>query len=214
MPKMPPRQLHLISPKLSRGPTFTGPIGKAKILTEQQFQTALTFVQDSLYPTRDRLYLLLSRYAGLRAQEIARLYVEDITDVVGKVTDVIEVSKRGAKYGKERSIPMRPELKNELVAYLADSGITKGPIFWDMYGKPVTPNAVVQQMRTIYRNCGFRGARSHSGRRHFITALARKANTVGASLKDVQILAGHADLDTTALYIDPSEQAGKLVGLA
>lgn len=213
MAKMPPRRDDLINPRTNarRKPTFTGPIGRAKILTDEQFQTALDQTAESLYPTRDRLYLLLSRYAGLRAKEIATLHVEDVVDVTGKVNSVIEVSKRGAKYGKERSIPMRAELKAALEEYLRDGDIDRGPVFWGYHGKPVTANSVAKQIKAIYVNCGFRGARSHSGRRHFITAMARKANTVGASLVDVQKLAGHADLETTALYIDPARQAEKLI---
>lgn len=45
-----------------------------------------------------------------------------------------------------------------------------------------------------YRHLGFVGCSSHSGRRTFITNAARKISTVGASLKDVQELAGHTNL--------------------
>jgi integrase len=48
-------------------------IGKqAKILTEKQPRTALTYVSEHhRYPFRDRVMLLLSFKAGLRAKEIA-----------------------------------------------------------------------------------------------------------------------------------------------
>lgn len=211
--KMPPRKPELMKAK-TRAPSHSGPHGKAKVLTPTQIQVALSAAEDTrIYGLRDRLYVLLSHYCGLRAQEIAYLHVEDITDVTGVIGDHMQISKRAAKYGKERMVPLRPEVKDALIEYVKLAEIEKGPIFWSKQARPVTPNAVQQQIRRIYLACDYTGASSHSGRRHFITKLAQKANTVGASLKDVQILAGHADLSTTERYIDPSPHADALVGL-
>jgi integrase len=61
---------------------------------------------------------------------------------------------------------------------------------------------------------GFFGCSSHGGRRTFITNAARKISTVGGSLRDVQELAGHANLRTTQRYIDVNPDAQvKVVGL-
>src|SRR5882762_6839005 len=58
-----------------------------------------------------------------------------------------------------------------------------------------------------YRDLGFVGCSSHSGRRTFITNAARKISTVGGSLRDVQMLAGHTNLRTTQRYIDANPEA-------
>ena len=58
---------------------------------------------------------------------------------------------------------------------------------------------------------GFQGCSSHSGRRTFITSAARKISTVGGSLRDVQMLAGHAALSTTQRYIEADVEAQRKV---
>ena len=189
-----------------------GPLGKAKILSPEQFDRAAnTALQNALFGTRDQLFVLLSRFCGLRANEIAHLHIEDITDAEGKFIDRINVSKRGAKYGKERVVHMRPEVVEALQAYVASTGIDTGPIFWTYRGEPMTSNAVQKQIKAAYSACGFKGARSHSGRRYAITTMAQKANTIGASLQDVSLFAGHANLSTTARYIDASPHAPKMI---
>ena len=58
------------------------------------------------------------------------------------------------------------------------------------------------------------GCSSHSGRRTFITNAARKISTVGGSLRDVQMLAGHTNLRTTQRYIEANAEAQvRVVGL-
>lgn len=157
--------------------------------------------------------LYLSMYAALRSKEIANLHISDITDVEGKLTNTLNVTKRAAKYGKERFIPMNSKLKDTMAAYVKESGIEDGPLFYDKFGKQITPNAVQKQIKSLYQACGFKGARSHSGRRTFITNLARQTGTLNCSLVDVQMLAGHSSLQTTQAYIDVSPNAGKLVNL-
>lgn len=210
--KVPPRKVPFKAPVANRKPSHSGGLGRAKILTPEQFDEALASTETlSLYPGRDQCFLLLSHRAGMRSQEIALLWVEDVTDVRGRLTDTISVSKRAGKYGRARDIPMHPSIKEALAAYLSATGITEGPIFWSAQGRPMTPNAVQKQIASIYARCGFRGARSHSGRRGFITTAARTANMHNSSIKDVQLLAGHSDLKTTAGYIEASPGAVNLV---
>ena len=74
-----------------------------------------------------------------------------------------------------------------------------------------TSYALVNKFAGWYRMLGFQGASSHSGRRTFITNAARRISTVGGSLRDVQLLAGHSALSTTQRYIEGSEEAKRRV---
>ncbi|TDK29811.1 site-specific integrase [Rhizobium deserti] len=213
--RFPPRRFQKTKPRVTRRrSTHSGPLGKAKVLTAQQFdQAAEMALSKSLYGPRDQLFIMLSRYGGLRAREIATLHVEDVTDATGALADKIAISKRGAKYGKARTVRMHPNLKAALEKYLLNSKITSGPIFWSYRGGPATSNMVQKQIKSVYTLCGFEGARSHSGRRYVITTMAQAANMVGASLEDVRIFAGHSDITTTAAYVEESMYADKLVNL-
>jgi integrase/recombinase XerD len=211
--KFPPRKAIKVPPKAEvHRVSHRGHHGRAKIITSDQFETALAKCEEkSVFSTRDRLMLLLSHYAALRAQEIAWLEYEDISDVTGEIVASIHVTKKAGKYGKERTIPMHPAIHVAIAEYCAQAGITEGPIFYGRFGVQMTPNAVQKQLKAIYVACGFKGATSHSGRRGFITKLARTAGSANCSLKDVQLLAGHASLKTTETYIDASPNASALV---
>ena len=63
------------------------------------------------------------------------------------------------------------------------------------------PNAIAVWFHTRYNELGIQGASSHSGRRSFITATAKKITDAGGSLRDIQELAGHSSLATTQQYI-------------
>lgn len=75
-------------------------------------------------------------------------------------------------------------------------------------------NSIVNWFTSLYRGLGLEGCSSHSGRRTFITMAARNAHKAGASLRDVQLLAGHRSIETTQRYIDGDTDAQRrLVGL-
>ena len=70
---------------------------------------------------------------------------------------------------------------------------------------------IVNLFSRWYAELGFNGCSSHSGRRTFITNAARKISTVGGSLRDVQMLAGHSNLSTTQRYIEANGDAQRKI---
>ncbi len=76
-------------------------------------------------------------------------------------------------------------------------------------------NSLVNWFGELYREINAQGCSSHSGRRTFITKAARNAHKVGASLRDIQILAGHRSIEVTQGYIEgDSDAQRRLVAIA
>jgi integrase/recombinase XerD len=74
-----------------------------------------------------------------------------------------------------------------------------------------SPHAIVVTFAKWYRAVGYAGCSRHSGRRTFITNAARKISTVGGSLRDVHVLAGHSALSTTQRYIEADAAAQRRI---
>jgi integrase/recombinase XerD len=75
----------------------------------------------------------------------------------------------------------------------------------------LSPGAVTVGFHRLYTSLAMIGCSSHAGRRTFTTRAARKISEVGGSLRDVQQLAGHANLGTTARYIESDNEAQRKV---
>lgn len=167
----------------------------------------------------------------------------NLLDASGKVRDTLMITSDVGKRSVERLIPLEPELasvlqrlrkvrpEDEFVFYAlhnymppktkgADGTIKKtrsgakvSTPDKDFIPGSVTPNAVVQWFKRLYAKASLEGASSHSGRRTFVTVRARMANLKKCSILDVQKLAGHRRLETTAAYIEPSEFQRDLVNV-
>jgi integrase len=179
---------------------------QAKILSKAQQEAVYAYLGSTRYPLRDRLIFLLSVRAGLRAKEIAALKWEMITDAEGELNDVIALTNDASKGRRGgRAIPIAKDLKAALKAWKAEaeSDYCKSPyVVTSERGLCTSSYVIVNKFAGWYRASGFNGASSHSGRRTAITNWARRISTVGGSLRDVQILAGHSALSTTQRYIE------------
>lgn len=190
-------------------------LGKqAKTLTKPQADAVYGYLRLTRYPARNRVIFLLSLKAGLRAKEIASLRWEMLTDAEGLLTDVISLTDNASKGRSGRSIPLNKELQAALELLKAEADKSKRPspfVITSERGERTSSYAVVNMFASWYRALGFNGASSHSGRRTFITNAARRISTVGGSLKDVQLLAGHSALGTTQRYIEADGMAQRRI---
>src|ERR1039457_3542451 len=87
---------------------------QAKILFDHHVQALLAYIQHSRYPPRNRVMVLLSVKAGLRAGEIANLTWPMVTDPVGNIGTVIALEDRIAKKKSGRVIPLHADLADGL----------------------------------------------------------------------------------------------------
>jgi integrase/recombinase XerD len=179
---------------------------QAKILTPAETRRLLSYARRTATPQRDQVMVLLSLRAGLRACEIAGLDWSMVTDPRGRISGVIELRDAIAKKGGGRRIPIHPELRTSLSKLAAPVDRT-GPLIRSQRGGFMKPNSVVNWFVAAFRQIGADGCSSHSGRRTFVTAAARAAHKAGASLRDVQLLAGHRSIETTQAYIDGDSAA-------
>lgn len=186
---------------------------QAKILTPAQLRKALRRVRSGRNPVRDRVILLLSHKAGLRAAEIAGLSWPMLLTADGRLADHIALANNIAKKGSGRSLPLHPDLGAALLQLLRLEGCS-GHVVKSERQPRLRASSIVNWFRELYAELGFQGCSSHSGRRTFITMAARKVSKSGGSIRDVQILAGHRSLLHTAAYIDgDSEAQRRLVSL-
>jgi integrase/recombinase XerD len=178
---------------------------QAKILSADQLETTLREVGRGRWAARDRVIVLLSIKAGLRAGEIAKLTWPMVLTADGVVADRIELRDHAAKKLSGRTIPMHPLLRAALDRLRRDggfSGVHDGPVIRSERGAAMRPTSVVNWFRALYGRLGFEGCSSHSGRRTFITKAAKVVARSGGSLRDVQQLAGHRSIDQTQRYIE------------
>jgi integrase len=188
---------------------------QAKTLTRQQVVAALRRARRGRYPQRDRVMILLSVKAGLRASEIAKLSWSMVLDTNRRVADSIELHDSAAKMRGGRTIPLHPDLRRALQRLRRATGIEGAVIRSERRGsRGMSPSSIVNWFRQLYADLGFAGCSSHSGRRTFITHAARLVFKAGGSLRDVQQLAGHRSIEQTQSYIDASAPAKRrLIGL-
>ena len=186
---------------------------QAKILSSTDVDDLLVYASCLRNSRRNRVIVLLSAKAGLRAGEIANLTWDMVVGPTGQIGGTIELRDHAAKEGSGRVIPLHPGLRAAL-ADLRKLAASSEYVVTSGRGGVMTPASVVVWFNRAFKRIGLNGCSSHSGRRTFITRAARLVHKAGGSLRDVQLLAGHRSIRTTQRYIDgDSDAQRKLVSL-
>jgi len=73
--------------------------------------------------------------------------------------------------------------------------------------KKTSSQAIVNMFASWFEGMCLNGCSSYSGRRTFIINAAKKISSVGGSLRNVQMLAGHSSLAVTQRYIECNGEA-------
>jgi integrase/recombinase XerD len=196
------------------------PLGKqSKVLSDKQVESMGDYLAKGRNGIRNHSVLLLSVKAGLRAKEIASLKWSMLVNPDGQLGDTINLTNAASKGNSGRIIPINKTLQQSLETLLAQESKAGGfNADWHVVrserSESVSSQTVINMFQRWYRTLGYVGCSSHSGRRTFITNASRKISMVGGSLRDVQVLAGHKNLQTTQRYIDyDTECQRKVVNL-
>lgn len=141
---------------------------------------------------RDWALLLLLYGAGLRIGEAMAL--------TGAVVPLGATLRVTGKRGKTRLVPLLPQVRAAIEAYLAQTPWAVGrtdPLFRGAKGGPLSPAVVRRSVRTARGRLGL-GARTtpHALRHSFATHLLGR----GVDLRSLQELLGHASLGSTQIY--------------
>jgi integrase len=192
-------------------PTMLGK--QAKILSSADVADLLVYASCMRNSLRNRIIVLLSTKAGLRAGEIANLTWDMVVGPTGQISGIIELRDHAAKKGSGRCIPLHGDLRTALVDLHLAAPHSEYVVTSER-GGAMTPPSIVVWFNRAFKRIGLKGCSSHSGRRTFVTRAARVVHKAGGSLRDVQLLAGHRSIQTTQRYIDgDSDAQRKLVAL-
>lgn len=134
---------------------------------------------------RDALIVTTLAFTGLRRAELLALRPCDIAGAA--------ILVRHGKGDRDRAIPLPPALATQLSTYITDHTIPPSARIFALQ-----PRRIYTIVKDAARRAGIPDISPHSLRHYFATRLIEE----GAQIKMIQELLGHADLSTTAQYLD------------
>ncbi len=188
--------------------------GQAKVLNDAEFKRVLLVARSGRFARRNVALIYCSFGLGLRVKEIASLNVFDVATPDFTLLDEINLKRAMTKGEKQRSVFLAHKkvidaLNEHIQAIQPIDG--RRPLFHNQRHTRFTPNGLQKWFKALFDQAGIVGASSHSGRRTFITRLIEQ----GADIKAVSRLAGHASIQTTAIYVaDNPDRLRRLTHLA
>jgi integrase/recombinase XerD len=199
------RHVIVLNPALSvRGERVRTAEGLTPCIPPGDARALLTFIDvSSLIGLRDRAVLACLVFTAARVGAVARLTRGSLRP------DGTHYQLRfQEKNGKVRDIPVRAELEEHLLAYLAAAGLTDAPantpLFRTADGKSgrLTARGVSggDLWRLMKRRLLAAGLHAHYSPHSFRSTVATNLLEQNVPLEDVQHLLGHTDPRTTRLY--------------
>ena len=190
--------------------------GQAATLTDTQLNQLFKRISTGNHAKRNITIMALSHYLALRAKELASLRISDVLDTNGKISNVLRLQACYTKGNKHRDLPIsNPKLRKFLQEWIVyrqqvDGGLfnINAPLFKSQKGLAFSANSMTRMINNLYRDNGFEGCTSHTGRRSAITKLVNK----GISLNKVKVIAGHNNIQTTMRYVDTNpDELGEIM---
>jgi integrase/recombinase XerD len=161
-------------------------------------QDEVTRVLSAVGSLKHRALLMTAYAAGLRVSEVASLRIEDID------SKRMVIRVRQGKGRKDRYVMLSPRL----LAILREYWKATRPAEWlfpgDIPGRPLTEASVQRVCVRAGRDAGLdKHVTVHTLRHSFATHLLE----AGTDIRTIQVLLGHRNLKTTAIYTHVSPAA-------
>lgn len=148
---------------------------------------------------RDAAIVKLILYSGLRVSEVTQLKVNDIILDERKGSAVV----REGKGTKRREIPLNFKLRKSLMDYLRIRPESESDfLFLGQQGEGIKNKTVQRAVARFAEVEDLKKITPHTLRHTFAKSLLDS----GVSLEKVATLLGHANLNTTRIYITPGQQ--------
>lgn len=142
-------------------------------------------------------------YTGIRVSELKYFTVENLT----QNKQYIQVFNKA----KMRQVPIRGDLRRELLAYAKNKGIEEGTLFpGSKPGKMITQKTVENRIKKICRECrGIKIEKAHPHSFRHMFAIQWVHQNGQASLSELAKILGHSNVNTTAIYTNTTQKEKK-----
>ncbi|OAV75929.1 Tyrosine recombinase XerD [Bacteroidales bacterium Barb7] len=172
-------------------------------LTEQEANRLLSSIaRDNITGKRNFAIINLLLRTGMRCVEVSRLRVCDIIELPDGAHG-LRIQRKG-DCARTETVGIPAKAIEPILSYIAEREVSDGqePIFTTHHYKKnigLTPSAVSRTVKSLMEAVGvYSKTKTAHSIRHtaFVTMI-----THGASIKEVQILAGHKSMLTTEIYL-------------
>jgi integrase len=148
---------------------------------------------------RDRAIIAVLLGCGLRRSEVSALTLKHIQQRDGRwcIVDLV------GKHGRVRTVPMPTWVKVAIDTWTSPAGVVDGYVFRSVnrgdqvQGKVLSEKVVWQMLRPYAAAAGVPGIAPHDCRR----TAAKLCRAAGGELEQIQLLLGHASVQTTERYL-------------
>jgi len=148
---------------------------------------------------RDRAMLAVLLGCGLRRSEVAALTLKHVQQRDNRwcIVDLV------GKHGRVRTIPMPTWVKSAIDAWTSAAEVTEGHVLRpvnrgdQITGERLTEKVVWQLLQPYAAAAGVPGIAPHDLRR----SCAKMCRAAGGELEQIQLLLGHASVQTTERYL-------------
>src|ERR1700722_2367149 len=195
----------LLAPELAQGISRVKSVKSTGIrvgnwLSQRQAQALLSAPDIStLVGLRDRAILAVRLGCGLRRSEVAALTFAHVQQRDGRwcIVDLV------GKHGRVRTAPMPTWVKVASDAWTSTSGVSAGHVFRPVKrngcvtGERLGEKVVWQMLKRYAAEVGVPGIAPHDLRRTY----AKLCRAAGGELEQIQLLLGHASVQTTERYL-------------